>query len=174
MKRFLVVLPDGKSSSAAVDAWVEAESSHFISRWRSLMRGDVRVVKASEIKDVYEAGKTQSLILWGTPESNSCIKAVLGNLPLTWDAKSVKLNNQTAVDASTHVPLLTYPALKSAGFEVVINSGLTFREAHDRTNSLQNPKLPDWAILDITQAPSAESAGKVVEAGFFDEKWQVK
>lgn len=178
MKRFLVVLPDGKSSSPAVDAWVEAESSHFITRWRSLMRGDARVVKASEIKDVYEAGKTQSLILWGTPESNSCIKALAKSLPFKWDAKDLSplnpVGNHPALDASTHVPLLTYPALKSAGFEVVINSGLTFREAHDRTNSLQNPKLPDWAILDITQAPSAESAGKVVEAGFFDEKWQVK
>ncbi|MFM2167590.1 MAG: hypothetical protein RIS79_1961, partial [Verrucomicrobiota bacterium] len=79
MKRFLVVLPDGKSSSStAVDAWVKAESEHFLTRWRSLMRGDVRVVKASAIKDIFAEGKTQSLILWGTPESNSCIKAVLG------------------------------------------------------------------------------------------------
>jgi hypothetical protein len=77
-------------------------------------------------------------------------------------------------DAKTHVPLLTYPCLQSPGFEVVINSGLTFREAHDRTNSLQNPKLPDWAILDITHPPSAESAGKVVAADFFNEFWQVK
>jgi hypothetical protein len=69
---------------------------------------------------------------------------------------------------------LTYPALKSPGFEVVINSGLTFREGHDRTNSLQNPKLPDWAILDITQAPNAETAGKVVAADFFDDRWQVR
>lgn len=179
MKRFLVVLPDGKSSSPEVDAWVQAESSHFITRWRSLMRGDVRVAKASEIKDVYDAGKTQSLILWGTPESNSCIKAVLSSLPIKWDAKDLSMlnpvGNSPALDASRHVPLLTYPALKSAGFEVVINSGLTFREAHDRTNSLQNPKLPDWAILDITQAPSAESAGKVVQAGFFtDDGWKVK
>ena len=72
------------------------------------------------------------------------------------------------------MPLLTYPALNSPGFEVVLNSGLTFREAHDRTNSLQNPKLPDWAILDVTQPPSAESAGKVVAADFFDDLWQVK
>jgi predicted esterase len=174
MKRFLVVLPDGKSSSAAVDAWVKAESEHFLTRWRSLMRGDVRVVKASEIKDVFAEGKTQGLILWGTPESNSCIKAVLGGLPLTWDAKKVGMKSKDSFDAATHVPVLTYPALKSAGFEVVINSGLTFREAHDKTNSLQNPKLPDWAILDITQAPNAESAGKVVAADFFDDRWQVK
>ena len=49
-----------------------------------------------------------------------------------------------------------------------------FREAHDKTNSLQNPKLPDWAILDITQPPNDESAGKVVAADFFNERWQVK
>lgn len=172
MKRFLVVLPDGKSSSAAVDSWVNAESSHFLKRWRSLMRGDVRVVKASEIKDVYEAGKSQSLILWGTPESNSCIKQIASSLPVKWSDGKVGIGTQS-FDAKAHVPLLTYPALKSMGFEVVINSGLTFREAHDRTNSLQNPKLPDWAILDITQPPTAESAGKVVAADFFDEHWQV-
>lgn len=174
MKRFLVVLPDGKSSSPAVDAWVKTESEHFLTRWRSLMRGDVRVVKASEVKDVFAEGKTQSLILWGTPESNACIKAVLGGLPLTWDAEKVGMKSKDSFDAATHVPVLTYPALKSPGFEVVINSGLTFREAHDRTNSLQNPKLPDWAILDITQAPNAESAGKVVAADFFDDRWNVK
>lgn len=174
MKRFLVVLPDGKSSSAAVDAWVKTESEHFLIRWRGLMRGDVRVVKASEVKDIFAEGKTQGLILWGTPESNSCIKAVLSGLPLTWDAKKVGMKSKDNFDAATHVPVLTYPALKSAGFEVVINSGLTFREAHDKTNSLQNPKLPDWAILHITQAPSAESAGKVVAADFFDDHWQVK
>lgn len=174
MKRFLVVLPDGKSSSAAVDAWVKAESEHFLTRWRSLMRGDARVVKASEVKDIFAEGKTQGLILWGTPESNSCIEAVLGGLPLTWDAKKVGMKSGESFDAATHVPVLTYPALKSAGFEVVINSGLTFREAHDRTNSLQNPKLPDWAVLDITQAPNAESAGKVVAADFFDDRWQVR
>jgi len=174
MKRFLVVLPDGKASSDKVESWVQAESAHFLTRWRGLMRGDVRVVKASEVKDVFEAGKTQNLILWGTPESNSCIKAVLESLPLQWDAKKVGMKSQSTFDAATHVPALTYPCLKAPGFEIVINSGLTFREAHDKTNSLQNPKLPDWAILDITQAPNAESAGKVVAADFFDEHWQVK
>jgi hypothetical protein len=84
------------------------------------------------------------------------------------------MKGKPSLDASTHVPALTYPALKSPGFEAVINSGLTFREAHDKTNSLQNPKLPDWAILDITQPPSAETAGKVLAADFFDDRWQVK
>ena len=137
------------------------------------MRGEARVVKASDVGDIYEAGKTQSLILWGTPESNSCLRQLAKSLPVQWDAKKVDMGGQS-FDAKTHVPLMVYPGLKSPGFEVVINTGLTFREAHDKTNSLQNPKLPDWAILDITQPPSAESAGKVVAADFFDEHWQVK
>jgi hypothetical protein len=174
LKRFLVVLPDGKSSSPAVDAWVKAESAHFLQRWKGLMRGDVRVVKASEIDDVFEAGKTQSLILWGTPESNSCIKQISFQRCRWSGARRRSASARSRSMPATHVPLLTYPCLKSAGFEAVINSGLTFREAHDRTNSLQNPKLPDWAILDITQPPNAEAAGKVVAADFFDDHWQVK
>jgi len=174
MKRFLVILPDTGSSTPAVDAWVDSESARFLRRWRSLMRGDARVVKASEIPDVTGAGKTQSLILWGTPESNRCIRQLAPSLPLEWNADKVRMKSQPAFDAKTHVPLLTYPCLKSPGFEAVFNSGLTFREAHDRTNSLQNPKLPDWAILDITRPPDAESAGKVVAADFFDDHWQIK
>jgi hypothetical protein len=174
MKRFLVVLPDGKSSSAAVDAWVAAESARFLKRWRGLMRGDAKVARASEVFDVFEAGKTQGLVLWGTPESNSCIKRLADTLPLEWDAKRLAIKGGPSFDAATHVPVLAYPCLRSPGFEAVLNSGLTFREAHDRTNSLQNPKLPDWAVLDITQPPSAESAGKVAAADFFDEKWRVK
>ena len=79
-----------------------------------------------------------------------------------------------SVSASTHVPVMIYPNPLAPKSCIILNSGLTFREAHDRTNSLQNPKLPDWAILDITQAPDAESAGKVVAADFFDAHWQVK
>ena len=173
LKRFLVVLPDGKASHPQVEAWVQAESAHFLQRWRSLMRGDARVVKASELGDPIAAGQTQGLILWGTPESNSVLRQLLPRLPLQWDAQTVAIAGQSH-PAASHVPLLIYPALESPNFEVVLNTGLTFREAHDRTNSLQNPKLPDWALLDLSQPPSAEAAGKVIAADFFDDLWQVK
>jgi len=71
------------------------------------------------------------------------------------------------------VPVMVRPNPLEPRSMIILNSGLTFREAHDKTNSLQNPKLPDWAILDITQPPNAESAGKVVAADFFDQHWQV-
>ena len=32
---------------------------------------------------------------------------------------------------------------------------------------------PDrWAVVDISEPPGAERAGRIVRAGFFDEKWQ--
>ena len=173
MKRFLVVLPDGKSSHPKVEAWVEAESAHFLRRWRSLMRGDARVVRADAITDPVVAGADQGLILWGTPESNSVLRKIADRLPLKWDAQNIEMAGQR-FDSKSHVPLLVYPALGSANFEVVLNSGLTFRESHDRTNSLQNPKLPDWAVLDLTTPPDAEKAGRVAAADFFDDFWQVK
>lgn len=174
MKRFLVVLPDGRSSAPAVDAWVEAESRRFLERWRGLMRGTARVVSAKDISDPRAAGRTQSLVLWGTPESNSCIRALLAELPLDWSATHVGMRGKESFDAASHVPAFTYPGLGSPDFEMVINSGLTFREAHDRTNSLQNPKLPDWAILDVTHPPGPEAAGRVVAADFFDDQWQLR
>lgn len=173
MKRFLVVLPDGKSAHPAVDAWVEAESAHFLRRWRSLMRGDARVINAADLADPAAAAQDQGLILWGTPESNSVLAGIADRLPLKWTTDAIEMAGQS-FDAKTHVPLLMYPALGSANFEVVLNTGLTFREAHDRTNSLQNPKLPDWAILDLSEPPDAERAGRVAAADFFDDRWQVR
>ena len=77
-------------------------------------------------------------------------------------------------DAQTHMPLLIHPNPLNRDRYVVLNSGPTHREAHDHTNSLQNPKLPDWAIVDLTTPPSAEAPGRVADADFFDEQWRVK
>ena len=51
---------------------------------------------------------------------------------------------------------------------------LTLRVWAD-TNSMQNPKLPDWAVVQVgpDTPPTDESPGKVVAAGFFDEQWRL-
>jgi len=172
---FLVVLPDGAAASTAVDTWVKAESEHFLLRWRSLMRGDALVKSASKVTkdDMLRC----TLVLWGDTMSNSLVAKILAaksvqKLPFTWDSKQLQVGTQT-FDGGTHVPVMVRPNPLEPRSMIILNSGLTFREAHDKTNSLQNPKLPDWAILDITQPPNAESAGKVVAADFFDQHWQV-
>jgi predicted esterase len=173
-QRFIVVLPDNKSSHAAVDEWVQVESAYFIQRWRSLMRGDVILRKPAELQETDT--DSASLILWGTPESNSLMAKMLTTKTvrqvLTWNTDKVQIGEQS-FPAAQHVPLLCLPNPLNPRHYVVFNTGLTFREAHDRTNSLQNPKLPDWAILDITQKPTAETAGKVVATDFFDSSWKV-
>lgn len=169
-RRFVVVLPDGPGRSPAVDAWVKAESEHFIQRWRKLMRGDPLVVKASEVGSDLAEG--ENLILWGDDVSNACIAQRLKHLPLKWEGDKLQVGGKS-FDAASHVPVMIYPEMsKKAGPMVVINSGLTFREGHDRTNSLQNPKLPDWAVLNITVPPNGERAGEVKQVGFFDARWQ--
>ena len=173
---FLVVLPEGDSASPEITAWVNAESQHFLTRWRSLMRGDVRVKKAAAVTP--DDMQRYTLVLWGDAASNPLVAKVLQagstkKLPFSWTLEKLVLGSHS-VDGRTHVPVMIRPNPLEPRGSVILNSGLTFREAHDRTNSLQNPKLPDWAILDITQAPNAESAGKVVAADFFDEFWQVK
>lgn len=173
--RFVVVLPDSEPDSSQADTWARAEAAHFLTRWRSLMRGDALVRRANELTD--RDAEDAHLVVWGTPATNSFIQKLLTTKTirkvLTWDAKIVKIGTHDA-EPTSHVPVLCHPNPMNPSKYVIINSGLTFREAHDRTNSLQNPKLPDWAILDISSPSTAEAAGRVVAADFFDENWQVK
>ena len=135
------------------------------------MRGEIKIMKASDL--IKDEDKWKNLILWGDAESNSMIAKIINMVPIKWNKETLDVKGEKFASAS-HVPCLIYPNPLNPSHYIVLNSGLTFREAHDKTNSLQNPKLPDWAILDITQPPNAETAGKVVAADFFDEHWQVK
>ncbi len=171
MESFLVVTPDGKSENELLERWVKFEIAHFDKRWRELMRGKLRVKQADEVSD--EDIAKYNLILWGSPDSNLVMNRLADKLPVKWGAKEISVGGKK-FDTTWHLPVLVYPNPFNQEKYVVINSGHTFREGHDRTNSLQNPKLPDWAILDLSQMPDNLSAGKVVAADFFDEQWQVK
>ena len=41
------------------------------------------------------------------------------------------------------------------------------------SNDRQNPKLPDWAVLDVDAPATSQRPAGVVTAGFFDERWQL-
>lgn len=179
---FVIVLPDQSSGDPGFDAWVKAESEHSILRWRSLMRGDPKVMTPAEVA---AQEPSDSLILWGNAKSNSLIgklfsedqaKLVAAPVPFSWSPGAIRVGDQK-FDAEGKVLCAHYPRpgnAKGGPRFVILNSGLTFREAHDRTNSLQNPKLPDWAVIDFTTPPNAEAPGKIAAADFFDEHWQVK
>ena len=168
---FLHVLPDQPGFSPEADAWVQKESAAQISRWRTLFRGDAKVKKASAV--TREDRQTYNLILWGDPASNKIIAESLTLLPIQWTKDTLAARGKTYLSTG-HLPVLIYPSSGPALRYIVLNSGPTFREAHSKTNSQQNPKLPDWAILDITSPPTPEAAGKVLDAGFFNEAWEWK
>ena len=75
--------------------------------------------------------------------------------------------------AGEHVPILIYPNPLNPQKYVVLNSGFTFREYDYLNNARQVPKLPDYAVIDITTPPNSRWPGKVVRAGFFGEKWEL-
>ena len=90
------------------------------------------------------------------------------DLPFTWDGAGTLSVNGVDYGSTTgsRVPQLIYPSPFASGKYVLVNSGTTFREGHDTTNSLQNAKLPDWAVIDFEQAaPSETASGAVVAAG---------
>jgi hypothetical protein len=171
MSRFLIVLPSKPCADTAVDTWVKKESAHQRTRWSALMRGEWRVKQDSEV--TAEDIASSNLILWGDATANSVTAKVMGKLPVQWDGTSVTVGAKSFTGAQ-HVPVCVYPNPLNPAKYVVLNSGLTFREAHDKTNSQQNPKLPDWAVIDIRTPASDTAPGKIVDAGFFDERWQVK
>lgn len=171
MSRFLFVLPSKPCADAAVDTWVKNESAHQRRRWSALMRGEVRVKQDSEV--TADDIATSNLILWGDTAANSVTAKLLTKLPVQWDGASVTVGTKQ-FDGAHHVPAFIYPNPLNPAKYVVLNSGLTFREAHDKTNSQQNPKLPDWAVIDIRSPASDTAPGKIVDAGFFGEQWQVK
>ena len=176
MAPFLVATPDDTTAAAgggdsAVDGWVAEELSHLLNRWAGLFRGDARVKKAS---DVTEQDKARfNLVLWGTPATNSIVADFLSTpeLPFAWDGTGCAKIGEREFRGPAIVPQLIFPSPFGAGRYVLLNSGTTFREGHDTTNSMQNAKLPDWAVVDVTTAPSPVSPGRVVLAGFCDEKW---
>ena len=148
--------------------------ANFVDRWQGLFRGAPRTKLDREV--TAEDMQKYHLVVWGDAQSTLVLKQVLGAtdgaLPLDWDASTIRMGaHEFAADA--HVPLLIYPNPLASAHYIVVNSGPTFRQAHDRTNSLQNPHLPDWTILSLDEPPSASRPGRVVKAGFFDDLWQL-
>ena len=169
LDRFLFVKPTGKPMNAALGQWVEREMNDAILQWHRQFRG-----KASVMKDIHLTRNDlrQNLILWGDPSSNTFIKKIAGHLPIVWTERGIQLKDKTW-PADKFVPVLIYPNPFDLRHYVVLNSGFTFSEFGHMSNSMQNAKLPDYAVLDM-RVPIAERIPKgVAHAGFFGERWEL-
>ena len=167
---FVFVRPTGKPLNPTVGAWVQSEWERAVPQWRTVFRGDVRTVDDTAVTP--ELIASANLILWGDPSSNAVLAKVLPDLPLEWNAQRVAVGT-ASYSAVSHVPILIYPNPLNPARYVVLNSSFTFRQGSNTTNALQTPNLPDWALVDLRTPPSAKWPGLVVDAGFFDEGWNV-
>jgi dienelactone hydrolase len=169
MDAFVFVRATGKSAHPEVDRWARAEMDRAIAQWKIVFRGEVRVVDDTAVTP--EMMSAHHLIVWGDPDSNAVIKKMLPKLPLEWGAEKLRLGTGT-YEATHHAPVLIHPNPLAPNRYVVINSSFTFRQGSDTSNSLQTPKLPDWAVVDLRTPPDALMPGLVQDAGFFNENWR--
>jgi dienelactone hydrolase len=171
MDAFLMVRPTGNPVNEKVGAWAKAEMDHAIAHWRRQFRGDARVANDTDISDSEMA--TNNLVLWGDPQSNQLLAKIAPQLPIRWDGQGIHLPRAN-YPADKHVPVFIYPNPLNSKRYIVINSGFTFREFDYANNARQSPKLPDWAIVDVSVPVSARKPGGIAEAGFFDEQWKLE
>jgi len=170
MDAFVFVRPTGKAFSDALGTWERAQADYAISEWTHFFRGEPRVKNDTAITDADIA--TNNIALFGEPSSNAVYKRIASRLPIAWRADGVVVGTQTF--PATHAPVFIFPNPLNPKKYVVVNSGFTF---HDHTsNDMQSPKLPDWAVVDITKpGNNYRYLPLFVESqGFFDERWTLK
>ena len=170
MSSFMFVSPR-KETNNPFGRWEKSERLRAIAQWRQQFRGDARVKSDDQITG--EDLNNHNLVLWGNPSTNAFLAKVMPRLPIQWDSKAITVGAKT-YDAKDHALIMIYPNPHNPDRYIVLNSGFTYREFDYLNNARQVPKLPDWAVIDLSEAPGHQRPGKIVDAGFFDENWQLK
>jgi pimeloyl-ACP methyl ester carboxylesterase len=169
MESFIMVRPTGPPLNTNAANWVEDEFTHATNEWRNQFRGDAIVKTDADITD--EDIANNHLVLWGDPQSNKLLKRIAGKLPVTWNRDAVRIAGKSFA-TDKFAPVLIFPNPLNPAKYIVLNSGFTFCESGRSSNALQIPKLPDYAVLDMSVPRSARYPNAVVLAGFFDDRWR--
>lgn len=171
MDSFIFVKPSGTSANTMLQNWVDSEFNRAVKHWRQHFRGDA-IIKSD--KDVTaEDIANSNLILWGDSTSNSLINKISSELPIKWSSEKISLKGKE-FSSKDHALIMIYPNPLNKEKYIVLNSSFTYREYAYLNNARQVPMLPDWAVIDLKVKPGTVWPGKVTEANFFDEAWQLK
>lgn len=171
MESFVYVRPTGKPLTPESGKWVQAEMERAIPQWRTVFRGEARVIDDKALTP--ELIADSNLVLWGDPQSNAVLGKIAAQLPVKWSGGNFQAGGQ-AYSTADHAPIFIYPNPLNPKRYVVVNSSFTFRQGSNTSNALQTPCLPDWAVVDLRTPPSTKWPGLIADAGFFDESWQWK
>lgn len=171
MDGFVFVMPTGQPMNEDTGKWVASEVARAREHWRRHYRGDAPVVEDSALTEDQIANA--NLVLWGDPKSNRVLARILPKLPIQWGDESLAMNGST-YPSTNHVPVLIFPNPLNPDRYVVVNSSFTFREYDYLNNARQTPKLPDWAVIDLSTPPNSRYPGRIAAGGFFNEQWSWK
>lgn len=169
-EKFLFVAPSRPAQHGPTQRWINHEFKYAKERWSRLMRGDVNVVLDTEL--TAEQIKNNHLICFGDFNSNQYLRSIAARLPILWTNDTLVVGKQK-FKADKFVPVFCFPNPRNPGRYVVVNSGMTYREFSNVSNSRQIPMLPDWAIIGIDSKDDGIFAGEVKAQGFFDESWSL-
>ncbi len=171
MGRFIIVRPTGKPLAPGIAKWVASEQERAIRDWRREFRGEARVRDDTAITEADIA--SSNLVLWGDPGSNRTLAKIVDRLPIKWTRSELTVAGKD-FDAANHAPILIFPNPLNPSRYVVLNSGFTFREHDYLNNADQIPRLPDYAIVNVSVPPDSRWPGMIALAGFFDEHWRAQ
>jgi hypothetical protein len=169
--RFLFVRPTRPARHGAVQRWIDREFQYAQDRWRKVMRGDVRVVDDVDVTE--DQINSCHLICFGDFSSNRYLNEIAQHFPIQWTSESLQVGS-LEFESSTHAAAYWFTNPRNPERYVVVNSGMTFREFSNVSNSRQIAMLPDWAVIDTTVDGADIFPGKIVADGFFDEDWSLK
>jgi hypothetical protein len=167
---FLFVLPSRPCRHGAVERFTQSEARRARDVWQRIMRGNDRVVVDTDLTQDQIA--SYNLVCFGDFYGNRFLASIASGLPVQWNDDQITVGSKS-FDASSHAITMVYPNPKNPNRYVVVNSGLTFREFSNSTNSRQIAMLPDWAVIDIRTPANGIYPGRIAAADFFDESWQV-
>lgn len=168
---FVFVRPTGTPLVPSAQEWVKSEEQRAAVEWRRQFRGEAQVRDDKDITD--EDIANNNLILWGDPGSNQILRRIADKLQIHWTADTITVGTRKFPSAN-HALVLIYPNPLNPKRYVVLNSGFTYREYDYLNNARQVPKLPDYAVIDITTPPDSRYPGKIIDAGFFGERWELQ
>jgi pimeloyl-ACP methyl ester carboxylesterase len=171
LDRFIFVKPTGKPWHELSGKWSAAELERAIEHWRRHFRGIAQVKDDTAITP--EDMASANLILWGDPSSNAVLKQLADKLPIRWTAEQIAVGERK-YPSDKHALVAVYPNPLSPNRYVVLNSSFTFRDYAYLNNARQVAMLPDWAVVDLSAPPNSIWPGKIADADFFDETWQLK
>jgi len=169
MDSFVFVIPTRKPLSEGSGKWTREQADYAISEWVHFFRAEPRVKNDTDISS--EDIANNNLAVFGDPSSNAIYHRIADRLPIRWTASGVTVGSEKF--DTNHAPVFLFPNPLNPKRYVVINSGFTF---HDQSNNdMQSPKLPDWAIVDMTKpGNNYKYLPLFVESqGFFDEMWKL-